>query len=162
MGGQQPALAVRGLHKRYGSVKALGGVDLEVGEGELVGLLGPNGAGKSTLVKIACGLVRPSEGSATIRGAPAGSAEAQRSLGYLAELFRFPGWYDADELLDLHQRLAGSHGGEAERAELLELVGLTEAKSRKVEDMSKGMQQDRKSTRLNSSHRSLSRMPSSA
>ncbi len=44
------ALAVRGLAKRYGSVEALKGVDLEVGEGELFGLLGPNGAGKSTLV----------------------------------------------------------------------------------------------------------------
>ena len=54
------ALAVRDLSKRYGRIEALGGVDLEVGEGELVGLLGPNGAGKSTLVKIACGLVRPS------------------------------------------------------------------------------------------------------
>ena len=52
------ALAVRGLRKRYGSVDALKGVDLEVAEGELVGLLGPNGAGKSTLVKIAVGLVR--------------------------------------------------------------------------------------------------------
>ena len=44
------ALAVRGLRKRYGAVEALRGVDLEVGEGQLVGLLGPNGAGKSTLV----------------------------------------------------------------------------------------------------------------
>ena len=60
-----PALSVRGLEKRYGPVTALGGVDLEVGEGELVGLLGPNGAGKSTLVKIACGLVRPTAGSAS-------------------------------------------------------------------------------------------------
>ena len=83
---------------------ALGGVDLEVAEGELVGLLGPNGAGKSTLVKIACGLVRASAGSAEVAGAPAGSPAARAALGYLAELFRFPGWYKADELLDLHQR----------------------------------------------------------
>ena len=58
-----PALAVRGLEKRYGGIHALRGVDLEVGDGELVGLLGPNGAGKSTLVKIACGLVRASGSS---------------------------------------------------------------------------------------------------
>ena len=61
-----PALLARGLAKRYGRVEALGGVDLEVGTGELVGLLGPNGAGKSTLVKIACGLVRPSRGTAEV------------------------------------------------------------------------------------------------
>jgi ABC-2 type transport system ATP-binding protein len=136
-----PALAVRGLGKRYGPVRALDGVDLELAEGELVGLLGPNGAGKSTLVKIACGLVRPTEGEAEICGAPSGSAAARRTLGYLAELFRFPGWVSADELLVLHQRLAGSKGGAAERAELLELVGLAEARDRRVEQMSKGMQQ---------------------
>jgi ABC-2 type transport system ATP-binding protein len=139
--GGQPALAVRGLHKRYGSVAALGGVDLEVGEGELVGLLGPNGAGKSTLVKIACGLVRPSAGTATLGGAPAGSAAANRSLGYLAELFRFPDWCRAEELLELHQRLAHSDGGAAERRDLLERVGLAAVADRRIGTMSKGMQQ---------------------
>jgi len=135
------ALAVSGLVKRYGAVEALGGVDLDVHEGELVGLLGPNGAGKSTLVKIACGLVRPSGGRAEICGAPAGSAPARRVLGYLAELFRFPGWYSADEVLELHQHLAGSDGGADERRSLLELVALSDARDRRVEDMSKGMQQ---------------------
>ena len=141
MGGLRAALAVCGLHKRYGPVAALGGVDLEVGEGELVGLLGPNGAGKSTLVKIACGLVRPSAGSATVLGAPAGSAAAQRALGYLAELFRFPDWCTAEELLELHQRLAGSDGGAAERRDLLGQVGLADVPTRRIGTMSKGMQQ---------------------
>ncbi len=135
------ALSARGLEKRYGSTTALAGVDVDVAEGELVGLLGPNGAGKSTLVKIACGLVRPTRGQAEVCGARAGSRASLRQLGYLAELFRFPGWYSADELIALHQRLSGSTGGEAERTELLELVGLTEARDRRVEAMSKGMQQ---------------------
>jgi len=135
------ALSVSGLQKAYGSVHALLGVDLEVGEGELVGLLGPNGAGKSTLVKIACGLVRPTSGSAAVCGEPAGSQAAHASLGYLAELFRFPDWATAHELLELHQRLAGSGGGTAERGELLELVGLTDAGQRRIGAMSKGMQQ---------------------
>ncbi len=135
------ALAVHGLRKRYGPVEALRGVDLEVGEGELVGLLGPNGAGKSTLVKILVGLVRASEGSAEVGGARAGSSAARAALGYLAELFRFPGWYTADEVLELHQRLAGSTGGSAERRRLLELVMLGEAAGRRVDGMSKGMQQ---------------------
>ena len=135
------ALAVHALTKRYGPVEALGGVDLDVGEGELVGLLGPNGAGKSTLVKIACGLVHATTGSADVCGARAGSLEARRQIGYLAELFRFPGWASADEVLLLHQRLAGSTGGERERTDLLELVALVDARSRRVEEMSKGMQQ---------------------
>jgi ABC-2 type transport system ATP-binding protein len=136
-----PALELTGIRKRYGRTEALAGVDLAVGEGELVGLLGPNGAGKSTLTKIACGLVRPSSGSATACGHRAGSEAARAATGYLAELFRFPGWATADELLELHQRLARSDGGAAERAELLELVGLQEARERVVEAMSKGMQQ---------------------
>jgi ABC-2 type transport system ATP-binding protein len=135
------ALAARGLSKRYGATVALSDVSLEVGEAELVGLLGPNGAGKSTLTKIACGLVRPSAGEAEVCGHAAGSHEARARLGYLAELFRFPGWITADELLTLHQRLAESEGGAAERAELLELVGLAEAADVPVENMSKGMQQ---------------------
>jgi ABC-2 type transport system ATP-binding protein len=135
------ALAARGLTKRYGQTEALAGVDVEVREGELVGLLGPNGAGKSTLVKIACGLVRATAGSAEVCGAPAGSLAAREALGYLAELFRFPGWATADEVLDLHQRLSGPSSGAAERTELLTLVGLLDARERAVEEMSKGMQQ---------------------
>jgi ABC-2 type transport system ATP-binding protein len=135
------AFSCRELEKRYGKTVALGGVDLSVEAGELVGLLGPNGAGKSTLVKIACGLVRASAGSAQVAGAPAGSAEARAAIGYLAELFRFPGWLRADELLALHQRLSGSTGGTAEREELLSLVGLAGDAGTRVEAMSKGMQQ---------------------
>jgi ABC-2 type transport system ATP-binding protein len=135
------AFAADELGKRYGSVTALDGVSLRVGEGELVGLLGPNGAGKSTLVKIGCGLVQPTGGRAEVFGHPAGSHDARRALGYLAELFRFPGWLRADELLRLHQGLAGSAGGNAERSELLELVGLADVGRRKVDQMSKGMQQ---------------------
>ena len=136
-----PALAAHRLEKRFRATTALAGVDLTVEPGQLVGLLGPNGAGKSTLVKIACGLVRPSAGSAEICGHPAGSRQARAAIGYLAELFRFPGWARADEVLELHQRLTGSDGGPSERAELLELVGLADARERRVEAMSKGMQQ---------------------
>jgi ABC-2 type transport system ATP-binding protein len=136
-----PALSVQGLAKRYGRVEALAGVDLEVQKGELVGLLGPNGAGKSTLVKIACGLVRQSAGEARLSGKPPTSTAARTTLGYLAELFRFPGWYSADELLALHQRLARSEGGPSERHELLSLVGLSDAATRAIDAMSKGMQQ---------------------
>ena len=135
------ALLAVGLRKTYRAAVALDGVDLRVGAGELVGLLGPNGAGKSTLTKIACGLVRPTSGRVTVLGRPAGSTDARARTGYLAELFRFPGWAGAEEVLELHQRLARSGGGASERRELLALVGLAEAAQRRVEAMSKGMQQ---------------------
>jgi ABC-2 type transport system ATP-binding protein len=107
----EAALAVTGLEKSYGRTKALLGVDLEIGPGEMLGLLGPNGAGKSTLTKIACGLVRPTGGSARVLGQVAGSAEARRRTGYLAELFRFPGWTMSkgmQQRLGLAQALVGS------------------------------------------------------
>jgi ABC-2 type transport system ATP-binding protein len=135
------ALVARDVAKDYGATAALSGVSVDVGEGELVGLLGPNGAGKSTLTKIACGLVRPTSGSVEVGGYPAGSRDARRIIGYLAELFRFPRWMTADEVLILHQRLSASPGGADERAELLGLVGLSSAASTRVEAMSKGMQQ---------------------
>ena len=135
------ALSIKGVSKSYGGAVALAGVDLEVAPGKLVGLLGPNGAGKTTLTKIACGLTRPSGGSVEVCGAPAGSLEARSATGYLAELFRFPGWLSALELLELHQRLSGSAGGVGERAELLEMVGLSDAGEKRIERMSKGMQQ---------------------
>ena len=135
------AFEARQLDKRYRAAHALRDVDVEVAEGELVGLLGPNGAGKSTLVKIGCGLVRPSAGAVAICGHAAGSVDARRALGYLAELFRFPHWLTATELLHLHQRLVGSSGGGRERDELLELVGLGPVRDRRIGAMSKGMQQ---------------------
>ena len=104
-------LSCESLEKRYGATVALGGVDLQVERGELLGLLGPNGVGKSTLTKIACGLVRATGGRAEVEGARAGSATARAAIGYLAELFRFPDWLTADERVAFHQDLAGSDGG---------------------------------------------------
>jgi len=85
--------------------------------------------------------VTATTGKVEICGTPAGSTAARRVLGYLAELFRFPEWCTAEEVLALHQRLAGSDGGAAERRELLELVQLGDAAGTRVGAMSKGMQQ---------------------
>jgi ABC-2 type transport system ATP-binding protein len=139
-----PVVQASGLAKAYKRAVALRGVDIEVAPGEVVGLLGPNGAGKSTLTKLLCGLVRADSGTATIAGAPAGSSAARSQVGYLAEMFRFPGWASAQEVLTTHQRLAGrptAGGDAAERERLLGEVGLTHAAATRVETMSKGMQQ---------------------
>jgi ABC-2 type transport system ATP-binding protein len=139
-----PVIRAAGLTKSYQRAVALRGVELEVGAGEVVGLLGPNGAGKSTLTKVLCGLVRPDGGTATIGGAPVGSIVARSQVGYLAELFRFPGWCSAQEVLKTHQQLAGrpsAAGDVDERQRLLAEVGLAHAADIRVETMSKGMQQ---------------------
>jgi ABC-2 type transport system ATP-binding protein len=140
-----PVVQAAGLTKSYKRAVALRGVDIEVAAGEVVGLLGPNGAGKSTLTKVLCGLVRPDGGSARIGGAAAGSIKARSQVGYLAELFRFPGWASAAEVLTTHQQLShrptAGGGDAAERERLLAEVGLAHAASTRVEAMSKGMQQ---------------------
>ncbi len=57
------AIAIDGLVKDYGKVRALDGVDLEVREGEIFGFIGPNGAGKSTTIRILLDLLRPTSGT---------------------------------------------------------------------------------------------------
>ena len=63
-----PAVETSGLHKSYGDVQALRGVDLRVETGSVFGLLGPNGAGKTTAVRILTTLLDPDEGSARVAG----------------------------------------------------------------------------------------------
>lgn len=65
----EPLLSIRDLHVSYGSIRAVRGISLDVGEGEIVTLIGANGAGKSTTLRAISGLVRPSSGSITFRGA---------------------------------------------------------------------------------------------
>ena len=63
-------LELQGIAKHFGAIEALKGVDLTIGEGEVVGLMGDNGAGKSTLVKVIAGNFPPSEGEIRLRGTP--------------------------------------------------------------------------------------------
>ena len=67
-GSAEQAIVVRGLVKAFGDVRALGGVDLEVRTGTVLGLLGPNGAGKTTLVRVLATLLTPDSGTATVVG----------------------------------------------------------------------------------------------
>src|SRR3954471_11967214 len=75
-----PAIEVEGLHRSFGSVHALAGIDLEVALGEVHALLGPNGAGKTTLMRILSGLVDPTAGSAYVLDRRAGQSSELRAL----------------------------------------------------------------------------------
>lgn len=136
-------LETHGLTKRYGDRRGCQSVSLQVQSGHIFGLLGPNGAGKSTFVKMIVGLLRPSAGEAQIEGFPCGSVQANRRLGYLPELFRYPDWLTAEEVLRFHARLAGMDHAAIDRraAEVLELVGLAKHARARVRLFSKGMQQ---------------------
>ena len=142
--GNGPVIETRGLTKIYSrSVRALDGLDLSVQAGELVGFLGPNGAGKTTTVHLLIGTARPTAGSATVLGRPAGDREARRWLGYLPEQFQFQGFLTPRTLLDFHARLLGlpPEDRKARSAELIRIVGLEAETNRALKTFSKGMLQ---------------------
>lgn len=133
-------IQVSGLKKNYGSRVALRGIDFEVSAGDVFGFIGPNGAGKSTTIKILCGLVFPTAGSARIQGHPCGSREARRGMAYLPELPAWPESLTLRELLEIHARLAGI-SDRRRCSDALEQVGLGPRANSRVRELSKGMLQ---------------------
>jgi len=135
---------IQGVEKTYKRrIKALRGVDLCVGEGEIFGLLGPNGAGKSTLVKIMMTVISPSKCSGTVLGSKIGSKEALRQIGYLPEHHRFPPYLTGRQVLEHFGAMSGIKRTQrkAKASELLELVGMGSWHKDKLGSYSKGMRQ---------------------
>ena len=122
------------LCKHYGRVQALDGVDLTLEPGRIVGLLGPNGSGKSTLIKLACGLLTPSEGSVRVCGEKPG-ASANALISYLPERMAVPEWMSVKELLAFYADFYDDFQLEAAR-QMLDALGLASAKQ--IRQMSKG------------------------
>jgi ABC-2 type transport system ATP-binding protein len=140
-----PAIRARGLTKRYGSVLALDGLDLDVPTGSIFGFLGPNGAGKTTTIRILTGLARASAGTASVAGIEVGldRPDLHRRIGYLDQDPRFYSWMRGRELLELTGRLDGLDGADlrARVEEMLKRVGLAEAARLRIGGYSGGMRQ---------------------
>jgi len=83
------AIEARGLSKHFGDLKAVSELDLNVPRGQIYGFLGPNGSGKSTTIRMLCGLLTPTEGSATVLGTevPGDSHELKPKIGYMTQKF---------------------------------------------------------------------------
>ena len=134
-----------GLVKRYDRTLAVGGLDLDVAEGEIFGLVGPNGAGKTTTLRILATLLVPDSGDAEIAGASVrrNPNDVRRVLGFMPDSF---GVYDDMKVWEYLDFFARCYGISAERrrrmiGDLLELVDLGPKRDTYVQGLSRGMQQ---------------------
>ena len=138
----EDAIRIAALEKRYGALRALRGVELDVHPGEAFALVGGNGAGKTTLIKCLLDLVPRSAGEARIFGMDARDSEARRRLGYLPERFVPPHFLRGEEFLRLMSELGGARYEAARAARLADELELgREALGRPVRQLSKGMTQ---------------------
>lgn len=118
-------------------------MSFQVAPGEIVGFLGPNGAGKSSTLKALMGFVEPCAGECRLFGAPAGSLEAKKRIGYLPEVAMYYPFLTPIETLTLYGELQGfgARAARKEAATLLEVVGLQESAKKLNRTLSKGMLQ---------------------
>ncbi|MFD8244479.1 ABC transporter ATP-binding protein [Nocardia sp. NPDC059691] len=132
-------VVTRGLTKRYGEHTAVDDVSMSVTYGEIYGFLGPNGAGKTTTLRMLAGLIRPSEGTATVAGHRPGDPAVVRRIGVLIE---GPGFYPYLSGRDNLRVLAEYRGlGRPEVEDALERVGLAGRAEDKYRTYSLGMKQ---------------------
>jgi ABC-2 type transport system ATP-binding protein len=122
------AIDVRGLSRRFGSFQAVSDLSFTVRQGEIFGFLGANGAGKSTTIRMLCGLLRPSDGTALVGGVdvsrdPEG---VKRRIGYMSQKFSLYEALTVDQNIRFFGGVYGLRGErlEARRAFVLEMAGL--------------------------------------
>jgi ABC-2 type transport system ATP-binding protein len=131
------AISVRGLHKSYGDLEAVRGVDFDIYEGEVFGLLGPNGAGKTTTVEILEGYRRRTAGDVTVLGHDPQDPgpEFRQRIGVVLQQSEL--WPNLS-VRETHRVFAGYYEHPREIDEVIELVGLTEKRDARVKTLSGG------------------------
>ena len=137
------AINIEQLHKNYGDIKAVNGIDLSVNIGEMFGLVGPDGAGKTTTIRILCGLHKPDSGYVELLGSELkkNKKEIQNQIGYLSQKFSLYGDLSVDENIEFFADIHNVKEFKIRREELLSFTRLTPFRDRLAEKLSGGMKQ---------------------
>ncbi len=139
------AIEARGLSKHFGALRAVSGLDLNVPAGEIYGFLGPNGSGKSTTIRMLCGLLTPTEGSATVLGTsiPGNARQLKPRIGYMTQKFSLFGDMTVQENLQFIAEIYSCPTGErgARIGELLRRYDLETQQGQLAGTMSGGQKQ---------------------
>jgi ABC-2 type transport system ATP-binding protein len=138
-------IETRGLTRRFGELTAVDHLDLEVERGEIFGLVGPDGAGKTTTLRMLCGLMDPSEGSARVAGHDTAreSQLVKDQIGYMAQRFGLYGDLTVEENMAFYADLFAITGAERARLarELLAMTRMEPFRDRQAGRLSGGMKQ---------------------
>jgi ABC-2 type transport system ATP-binding protein len=136
-----PAIEIHQVHKRFGNVQALRGVDLSIQQGEFFALLGPNGAGKSTLINILAGLALADSGHLKVLGhdVRADYREARRSIGVVPQELVYDSFFTVREMLQFQSGYFNLRDNNAWIDELLGSLGLADKADAYVRSLSGGM-----------------------
>ncbi len=139
------AVETRDLVKTFGAFTAVDHVSLDVAKGEIFGFLGPNGAGKSTTIRILCGLLSPTSGTASVGGFDVARRpeDVKRSIGYMSQKFSLYDDLTVEENIDFFTGIYGvPHARRAERkAYVLEMANLTDRRGAATRTLSGGWKQ---------------------
>lgn len=122
-------------------VVAVNNLSLMINEGEIYGLLGPNGAGKTTTLKMIVGLAKPTSGKIFIMGREPKDSEVRKNIGFLPEQPYFYEYLNGYEVVYLTAQMYGKEVSKRKIYEILELVGMIEAKDMFLKNYSRGMLQ---------------------
>ncbi|MEZ4642462.1 MAG: ABC transporter ATP-binding protein [Chloroflexota bacterium] len=128
------------LHKHFGNIRAINGLDLQVGQGEIYGLLGPNGSGKTTLIRLITGLLHPTDGRIIVLGQPMPHKGVLAQIGYMTQASAL---YEDLTIRENVAFFAAMCGGVSRQrvTEVIALVDLTDRANSLVRTLSGGMKQ---------------------
>jgi ABC-2 type transport system ATP-binding protein len=133
------AVDIEGVHKNFGALRALDGINLHIKTGEIYGLLGPNGAGKTTLIRAIVGLVAPEAGTVTVLGRRMPDVDNLRNVGYMTQQAALYPGLSVEENVQFFAAINGADEGGVTDA--LKLVRLDDRRKSVVATLSGGMRQ---------------------